>query len=97
MARIVIPGGTGYLGQALTERLVARGDEVVLLTRGPARQEDGWRAVHWDAPAARLRARRSPSPRALRQTPAGVRADLTHAPDALSRTARAAALGARVG
>lgn len=49
MARIVIPGGTGYLGQSLAEHLVARGDDVVLLTRGPPRSTDGWRAVTWDA------------------------------------------------
>ncbi len=49
MARIVIPGGTGYLGRALADRLVARGDDVVLLTRGPPRSTDGWRAVTWDA------------------------------------------------
>ena len=49
MARIVIPGGTGYLGRALAGRLVARGDDVVLLTRGPPRTTDGWRAVTWDA------------------------------------------------
>jgi uncharacterized protein (TIGR01777 family) len=49
--KIVIPGGTGYLGRALTERLVARGDEVVLLTRGRAHSGDGWRSVTWDAAA----------------------------------------------
>jgi uncharacterized protein (TIGR01777 family) len=49
VARIVIPGGTGYLGRALAERLVDRGDDVVLLTRGPARQVDGCRLVSWDA------------------------------------------------
>jgi NAD dependent epimerase/dehydratase family enzyme len=48
-AKIVIPGGSGYLGTALTERLVARGDEVVILTRGATRRGDGWRAVTWDA------------------------------------------------
>ena len=48
MARIVVPGGTGYLGQALATPLRARGDEVVVLTRGPARRGDGWRAVTWD-------------------------------------------------
>ncbi len=46
---MVVPGGSGYLGQALTERLVARGDDVVVLTRGNARAADGWRAVPWDA------------------------------------------------
>ncbi len=35
--RIVISGGTGFVGQPLTHALVARGDEVVILTRGPAR------------------------------------------------------------
>ena len=49
MARVVIPGGTGYLGRALTERLTARGDEVVLLTRGRPERGDGWRSVTWDA------------------------------------------------
>jgi uncharacterized protein len=48
MARIVIPGGTGYIGRPLTRRLVQRGDEVVVLTRGPSREMDGWREVHWD-------------------------------------------------
>lgn len=45
----MIPGGTGYLGRALAGRLVARGDVVVVLTRGAGRQGDGWRAVTWDA------------------------------------------------
>lgn len=49
MARIVIPGGTGYLGQALTQRLVERGDDVVVLTRGHEARGDGWRSVRWDA------------------------------------------------
>jgi uncharacterized protein (TIGR01777 family) len=49
LAKIVIPGGSGYLGQALTRRLLARGDEVVVLTRGPSQVYDGWRAVSWDA------------------------------------------------
>jgi hypothetical protein len=49
MARIVIPGGTGYLGRALASRLIERGDDVVILTRGASRVADGWRAVNWDA------------------------------------------------
>jgi uncharacterized protein (TIGR01777 family) len=50
--RIVIPGGSGYLGRALTERLVARGDEVVILTRSRGREGDGWRSVTWDGRTA---------------------------------------------
>jgi uncharacterized protein (TIGR01777 family) len=49
VARIVIPGGTGYLGRALAARLAVRGNDVVVLTRGAGRHVDGWRAVHWDA------------------------------------------------
>ena len=48
MGRVVIPGGSGYLGKALREHLVARGDEVVVLTRGETREHDGWRTVNWD-------------------------------------------------
>lgn len=49
MARIVIPGGTGFLGRALTECLVARGDSVVVLTRGETRTDGTVAFVHWDA------------------------------------------------
>lgn len=48
MTRIVLPGGSGYLGGHLARRLVARGDDVVVLTRGPARLVDGVRHVSWD-------------------------------------------------
>lgn len=49
MARIVIPGGSGYLGTALARPLVARGDQVTVLTRGDSREADGVRFVQWDA------------------------------------------------
>jgi len=45
----VIPGGTGYLGQALARCLVDRGDDVVILTRGPGESSGGCRSVTWDA------------------------------------------------
>lgn len=47
--RIVLPGGSGYLGRHLAERLVARGDEVVVLTRSPSSTRGGVRFVQWDA------------------------------------------------
>lgn len=46
---VVIPGGSGFLGRHLSARLVARGDTVTVLTRGPARSDDVQRWVHWDA------------------------------------------------
>lgn len=49
MARVVIPGGSGYLGQALSKQLAARGDDVVLLTRGRSQRNETSRSVSWDA------------------------------------------------
>lgn len=47
MRRIVMPGGSGYLGEQLTARLVARGDEVVVLSRGRPTSTPGVRTIHW--------------------------------------------------
>jgi uncharacterized protein (TIGR01777 family) len=47
MNRIVVAGGTGYIGRALVARLVARGDHVSVLTRGPS-AEGNPRRVTWD-------------------------------------------------
>ena len=49
MSRIVIPGGSGFLGRALAARLVERGDEVIILSRGECQQVEGARTVVWDA------------------------------------------------
>jgi uncharacterized protein len=48
--RIVIAGGTGLIGRALSWHFVAAGDEVTVLTRGGAARErviDGARTVEW--------------------------------------------------
>ena len=47
--RVVMPGGSGFIGRHLAARLTARGDDVVVLTRGPDTQRDGCRYVHCDA------------------------------------------------
>ncbi|WP_305785746.1 epimerase [Symbioplanes lichenis] len=46
--KIVIPGGTGQVGGVLRRALVARGDEVTVLSRRPERLEPGVRHVVWD-------------------------------------------------
>jgi uncharacterized protein (TIGR01777 family) len=47
MKRIVVSGGTGYIGGALVRHLVERGDEVTVLTRGAA-ADGNPRRSSWD-------------------------------------------------
>jgi uncharacterized protein (TIGR01777 family) len=54
--RVVVTGASGFLGSAVSDALLARGDEVVGLTRDPERSRSsnptvGWRA--WNATAER--------------------------------------------
>lgn len=52
--RIVIAGGSGFLGAALARRLAERGDEVVVLSRGNwASAPKGVRVVPWDGRSIR--------------------------------------------
>ncbi len=46
--KIVIAGGTGQVGGILRRALLARGDEVTVLSRRPQRLEDGIRHAVWD-------------------------------------------------
>lgn len=45
--KYVIAGGSGFLGRPLIRDLVAKGHDVVVLTRGAARSTDGARFVRW--------------------------------------------------
>ncbi|MGD0293619.1 MAG: TIGR01777 family oxidoreductase [Terracidiphilus sp.] len=44
--RIVLPGGSGQVGQALARHFTERGHRVTVLTRGPYTAQ--WQTVHWD-------------------------------------------------
>jgi uncharacterized protein (TIGR01777 family) len=44
--RIVLPGGSGQVGQMLARHFQQRGHQVTVLTRGPYTAE--WQTVHWD-------------------------------------------------
>jgi uncharacterized protein (TIGR01777 family) len=47
MKRIVIAGGSGFIGQSLAKALAARGHDVLLLTRSP-KKNTGFREAEWD-------------------------------------------------
>jgi uncharacterized protein (TIGR01777 family) len=47
MKRIVLAGGSGFIGRALAKALLVRGYQVVVLTRMPG-QGSGFREVEWD-------------------------------------------------
>lgn len=50
--RIVLAGGSGFLGRALAQDFAARGWEVIILTRSPSRAgSDAVREVQWDGRA----------------------------------------------
>jgi uncharacterized protein (TIGR01777 family) len=46
--KIIVTGGTGFIGNPLVGALLAAGHEVIVLTRGGARFPAGARAVVWD-------------------------------------------------
>ncbi|MDQ0219820.1 DUF1731 domain-containing protein [Peribacillus cavernae] len=47
--KVVLAGGSGFLGQSVAEFLAAHGYEVVILTRGKSSMEDRIKYIHWDA------------------------------------------------
>lgn len=49
LGRIVIAGGSGFLGRSLIPSLRSSCDEIVVLTRGSARVDGNVRFVTWDA------------------------------------------------
>lgn len=48
LGKIIIPGGTGYLGKILTTYFNARGFNVVVLSRSSDNRDKRARFVHWD-------------------------------------------------
>ena len=48
MARLLVAGGSGFIGRALVTALLGRGDRVTVLTRGKAGIRDGVHCEHWD-------------------------------------------------
>jgi uncharacterized protein (TIGR01777 family) len=46
--RIVIAGGSGFIGTALAAEWLSRNGEVVVLTRSPRKRDDGVTEVAWD-------------------------------------------------
>jgi uncharacterized protein (TIGR01777 family) len=51
-SRVVIAGGSGFIGQSLAKALLSKDHEVVILTRSPSDQSGGVRFVNWDGKTA---------------------------------------------
>lgn len=49
MKRIIIAGGSGFIGSALAKEFSQRGDAVSVLTRAPRARTDGAEEMAWDA------------------------------------------------
>ncbi|QHL86577.1 TIGR01777 family protein [Nibribacter ruber] len=52
MAKIVLAGGSGFIGQLLTQHFTAIGDQVVILTRKPGASTNQVQHVYWDGATA---------------------------------------------
>ena len=46
--KIILAGGSGFVGQVLADYFAAKGMEVVILTRRPKQRADAIREEHWD-------------------------------------------------
>lgn len=46
--RVILPGGSGQIGQMLARHFIARGCDVVVLSRSPAVTGAQWRTAPWD-------------------------------------------------
>ncbi|MGC8546433.1 MAG: TIGR01777 family oxidoreductase [Thermoplasmata archaeon] len=46
--KIIISGGTGFIGKNLSKYFITRGDEVAVLTRGESITQGNPKYVHWD-------------------------------------------------
>jgi uncharacterized protein len=47
--KIILAGGSGFLGAALARKFAGLGDEVIVLTRSPKKRDDGAKELSWDA------------------------------------------------
>jgi uncharacterized protein (TIGR01777 family) len=47
--KIILAGGSGFLGTAIARKFQERGDDVTILTRAPQNRTNGVREVSWDA------------------------------------------------
>ena len=47
--RIILAGGSGFLGNALAQKFIQRDYEVIILTRSPHGRSDGVKEIAWDA------------------------------------------------
>lgn len=49
MAKVILAGGSGFIGRMLAEHFTNKGDEVVIFSRNPQLSSIGIRSIFWDA------------------------------------------------
>lgn len=49
MKKLIIAAGTGFLGQVLINHFQNKFEEIIILTRGKSKEENGIKYVNWDA------------------------------------------------
>lgn len=52
--KVIVGGGSGYVGRALVDSLLADGHDVVVLSRRPSKHQGPGRAAGWNAAAAEI-------------------------------------------
>ena len=49
MSKVILAGGSGFIGKMLADHFVSKGDEVVIFSRSPQADYTGVKSVYWDA------------------------------------------------
>ena len=47
-AKVIIPGGSGFIGNFMANFFIEKNYDAVILTRGKPRKHNGIRYLHWD-------------------------------------------------
>ena len=49
MSKVILAGGSGFIGNILADHFMSKGDEVVIFSRSPQSDYSGVKSIYWDA------------------------------------------------